>query len=279
MQNKRILVIGGSGYIGTEIVTGLIKAGFQVTILSRKPNNRRNVRILRGNCLDQEFLLKTIKGFDVVIYLAATVRSLDKSKYKQNTICLKNVIFAMKKNLLRKLVYFSTQNIYIKRTGPYGNSKKQSEKILLNTDLDYIILRLNYVYGIDTKNDFYRLFRLISNFRICPIIGRGKNLFEPINKEDVAAITISLVSNYKARQIYDLSGNKRISINYISNFIRDVTRRKFLVIKIPLKIMKFFSFLFPFDIEGYEADRLARSNSIIYSQRILDNDLNKIFKL
>ena len=51
----------------------------------------------------------------------------------------------MQKINKKRIIYFSTQNIYIDHTGPYGDSKKLCENILLSSQLDYIIIRPNYV--------------------------------------------------------------------------------------------------------------------------------------
>ena len=151
MENKRILVIGGSGYIGKEIVHKLLSYKYEITILSRNPEVN-HLKLLKGSVLDKSFLLKNVKNFDLIICLASVIRSIKKSKYKENIIGIRNLIEVMEKNHLQKLIYFSTQNVLIEKTGEYGNSKKECEKIVTKSGLNYVIIRPNYVYGIDKEN-------------------------------------------------------------------------------------------------------------------------------
>ena len=243
MENKRILVIGGSGYIGTEVVQVLLNYNYNVTVLSRNPNIG-NVKILRGSVLDKDFLLNTVKGFDLIIYLTAVIRSINKSKYKEIVTGLKNLIESMKKNNLKRLIYFSTQNVLIKKTGEYGDSKKECEKVLINSDLNYVIIRPNYVYGIDKKNFFYNLSNIIKKFRICFIIGNGENKIQPINKNDLAKITLDCVKNFKNGLILNASGKDIISINEIIKIISEETSIKFFRFHIPLLFLKFFKIVY-----------------------------------
>lgn len=75
-----------------------------------------------------ENFIDNIKQYDIVIFLAAIVRTFKKSDYKKNIVGLKNTIKLMNPN--QKFIYFSTQNVIIKKTGPYGDSKKKLAKML-----------------------------------------------------------------------------------------------------------------------------------------------------
>jgi|SRR3989344_643314 len=277
MENKRVLVIGGFGYIGKEILPKLLENNYDTTVISRTKIDT-NYKVLFGDLLNKSFLLENIKNFDVIIYLAAVVRSYKKSKYKENLIGLFNLLDVMKINKINKIIYFSTQNVYLDKTGYYGNSKKECENLLINNNLAYTIIRPNYVYGIDKENDFYKLFRLIKTFRICPIIGSGSNKFQPVNKNDVADITILALKNFKDKQIIDISGKYDATINKIIEFMLKEANIKCLKIYIPLKILKLFKYFIPFDIDGFDKDRVSLSRNKKDIKHDLFEDLRAIIK-
>ena len=56
MEDKRILVIGGTGYIGKEVCSELLKRGYFVSVLSRKLKESDKVKVLNGSVLDKGFL-------------------------------------------------------------------------------------------------------------------------------------------------------------------------------------------------------------------------------
>ena len=280
MENKRILVIGGSGYIGKPIVKRLNKQGYKVTVLSRNPKKIINgIKYIQGNVMNKDFLLKNVKDFDVIIYLAAIIRTLKKSKYKENIIGLKNTIETMYTNKIKKIIYFSTQSIYIKKTGPYGNSKKACEKLILNSYLNYVVIRPNYVYGIDKYNDFYRLYSIIKKTKICPIIGSGKTRFQPINKNDIVEITLKYIKKWKPKEIVDVSGKTTISMNEVTEIIKKQTNSWFIKIHIPLSILQLFKWIVPFDVDGYTDDRTPINKNTLKGYANIKEDINNLIKI
>jgi len=260
MENKRIMVIGGTGYIGSEIVGQLLRENYDVSVLARKERMNSVPRMYIGNVLDKAFLNENLKGFDVVIYLAAIVRTFNKSKYVENVRGTVNTINAMKDNNIRKLIYFSTQKVHIENTGPYGDSKKTSEKEVLRSGLDYVILRPNYVYGVDRKNDFFRLARCIRSTGICPVIGTGNSLLQPINKTAAAGITSRLLKNYQFNLVADISGDSTLTINQVCCYMRDLGDLRFITFHFPIGMLKLCRILLPFDIEGYDSDMVAKGS-------------------
>ncbi|MFH1455570.1 MAG: NAD-dependent epimerase/dehydratase family protein [archaeon] len=270
MENKRVLVIGGTGYIGKEIVRLLRSKNYEVFVLSKQPGN--GPFYLEGSVLDKSFLLDNLIDFDIIIYLVSIIRTLDKSKYKENVLGLKNTLEVMKTNNISKIIYFSTQNIFLKNTGGYGNSKKFAEKIIKNSSSDYIILRPNYVYGIDKNNDIYRLYNIIKKTGICPVIGSGETKFQPVNKTDIAEFILKKLEKWKGKNEVNISGPDT-SINQIIRIIKQETKLGFIKIHIPFSLLKIFKFLIPFDVDGYNEDRISNSNTVKY-----DTDLREDIK-
>ncbi len=256
---QRILVMGGTGYIGQAVVDRLDKEGCQIVVFSRDPKRREHkegVTYIKGSMLDKKFLLENLKNFDVVIYLAAIVRTLNKARYRENIVGLENVLETMRVNELNKIVYFSTQNVYIEKTGPYGKSKKICEEIIHNTLLDYNIIRPNYVYGIDRHNDFYKLYKIMEKTKICPLIGSGNTRIQPLNKSDLAEITIRCIKEWHPGVEINVSGRKVISIKQAVDIIKRQAGIKCMLLHLPVWILRLCKFAIPFDIDGYTEDRV-----------------------
>lgn len=280
MENKRILVIGGTGYIGREIVSVLSGRGYQVSVLARHPPKERNkkIKFFKGDVLVPESLSSGMRDKDVVIYLPAVIRSMNKGKYMQNPTGLENTIGAMKRSKVKRIIHFSTINCTIPKTGPYGNSKKLCERIVTDSGLDFMIIRPNVVYGKDDENDFYRLHRIMRRFHMYPILGDGKSLFEPINKKDVSLLTLEVLKKWKKGRIVHLSGKEKVSLNAVADMISKMSRSSGLGIHVPIAVLKIFKGIIPFDIEGYDKDRVARKDTL-YGKSDLKDDLKTILSL
>ncbi|MCF7861343.1 SDR family NAD(P)-dependent oxidoreductase [Candidatus Woesearchaeota archaeon] len=292
MENKRLLVIGGTGYIGSELLNALDNSGYSITVMSRSGNKKSkiakrlqngdsNVKYITGDLIDCKQVTNAVSNCDCVIHLAAVVRSFDKSKYNDNVIGMRNLINAIKNShdngKMVKLIYFSTQNVYIKKTGHYGNSKKICDQMLQASNLDWMILRPNYVYGVDRQNDFFKLLKLIK-LGIAPVIGSGSAKFEPINKKDVVEYTIGCIQKFRGGAEVDLSGKTQLSINDVIKISGRLMKKRPMIIHVPLCVLRFFKPLLPFDLDGYDAHRIHRTGAFI-GRSDLKRDLKALIRL
>jgi UDP-glucose 4-epimerase len=162
-KNKRILITGASGYIGSCLNNFFYK-NIQIYCLDKKPLNIwakiEKKKFYVCNLLNKKKLTKIIKDImpDVVIHFAATSTVNEKisySKYYQNNVeATKNLIEVMNKLKIKKIIYSSTAAVYDKkkrkinekdRLNPiskYGKSKLKAEEIIKkNRKIKHIILR------------------------------------------------------------------------------------------------------------------------------------------
>ena len=164
MKNTRILVTGGTGYIGSHTVVELIEAGYDVVIIDNLSNSNINVLdgiekitgvrpdFVEADCTDINALRKlfeTYPGIKGIIYLAASKavgESFEKPiLYYRNNLCtLLNLLDLMPEFGVKGIVFSSSCTVYgepdqnpvteqapiKKATSPYGNTKQISEEII-----------------------------------------------------------------------------------------------------------------------------------------------------
>lgn len=272
MENKRILLIGGTGYIGSRLYKSL--SSYDVTLMTRQKVNHKH---FIGDVLNPE-TLKKIRNFDLIINLASIVKSINKSKYNQNIKGLQNLINQMNDEKISNIIWFSTQNTNLKNKGFYARSKEKCEELLINSNLKYIIIKPNYVYGIDKKNEFYKTSRIIKKFNLALIAGKGNTVFEPIFIDDLVRIIVNLIENFKSNEIIEVSGGEQITFNDIVDKISEKVEKKPLKIHIPILFLKLFKYILPFDVEGIDENRTSNNNfNFKYSK--IDKNIEKIVKL
>lgn len=123
MANKKILVIGGAGYIGSHVVKALLHEGLGVTVYDNLSTGQTcnlfaDAEFVEGNILDSAYLEKTMsKGFDAVIHLAAKKavgESMENPQlYSQNNISGSiNIFNAMLNTSVKNVVFSSTSAVY-----------------------------------------------------------------------------------------------------------------------------------------------------------------------
>ncbi len=170
-----VAVIGGSGFIGRNMVRELIRNGYIVRVVDRQPLNEEGVQFVECDILDQGSLNYALEGVDGVFHLAALVGVNDclsngdrvRSINLQGTA---NVINACKRNRISKLFFSSSSEIYgdgLKvpflendtsfPKSVYGKTKLESEYLLRDAaseDLVVRVVRFFNIYGPEQREDF-----------------------------------------------------------------------------------------------------------------------------
>jgi len=125
-----ILVTGGSGFIGTNLVTDLLKEGHKVTIYDKQKSETYPDLCIVADIRDQEQLTRSIFGVDVVYHLAAEHRDDVQPTslyYEVNVGGAENMVCALKKNSVNRLIFTSTVAVYGLNSGtPYGGQPYQT---------------------------------------------------------------------------------------------------------------------------------------------------------
>lgn len=123
MADKKILVIGGAGYIGSHVVKALLHENFSVTVYDNLSTGQvcnlfEKAEFVKGDILDSQHLEKTMaQGFDAVIHLAAKKavgESMENPQlYSQNNISGSiNIFNAMLNTGIKNIVFSSTSAVY-----------------------------------------------------------------------------------------------------------------------------------------------------------------------
>lgn len=182
-----ILLIGGNGFVGQALIKEFMKHNVKVSYISRTQNHsiyKDEATWIQGDIFDIENILINEK-YDIAIHLIGTIKN--KNLYsKLNTESVTQTIKLCQKKNINKLVYFSANDGFKQ----YIESKRNGEKLVVNSKLDYLIVRPGLMYGKD---------RLTSYFNILPIkffskfgITFFKNVY-PLPVEKVAETVVKAI--------------------------------------------------------------------------------------
>ena len=190
-----ILVTGGSGFIGTNLVRDLLNLHHYVKIFDIKNSNIFPELYIAGDICEKENIADSMKGIDLVYHLAAEHRDDVKpvSKYYDvNEMGAKNLVYAMQKNNVKKLIFTSTvalyqlgascpdEKSYPKPFNDYGKSKLNAEKIFSEwvndkkSERQLYLIRPSVIFGTGNRGNVYNLLKMIKDDRFV-LVGSGKN--------------------------------------------------------------------------------------------------------
>ncbi len=197
MNSSRILVTGGGGFLGREIVHQLRARGERVRSFGRTPQpalTALGVEVVAGDLADAAAVERAVAGCDAVIHTAAKagIWGPRDSYYRPNVLGTQNVLAAMRRHGVARLVYTSTPSVVyngashagLDESQPYGSdfpcyypeTKALAEQAVLAAQDDgklrVIALRPHLIWG---AGDPHLVPRILARAHKLRIVGEGKN--------------------------------------------------------------------------------------------------------
>lgn len=246
LKNKTILILGGSGFVGRQIIASLVKKKSRVVILTRNPNKVKSLKVLgppgqieiiSGNIFEEGLLETLMEEKFAVINLCGILYETKTNEFDIIHHFLPDLISKICKKLKTiKFIHISALGASINSSSKYSKTKALGEDKALKNFKNTKILRPSIIYGIG--DNFFGLFEKISKISpIVPIIGPDVK-FQPIFNNDVASAVVKLLENSKYKKnIYNLCGPEQFTFyDLIKNFMISLNRKRILI-KLNPKVM------------------------------------------
>ena len=246
MELKKVLLIGGSGFVGCWIANRLSERGIRVTIPTRHRDNTKKLILLptvytvEADVHDPKILASLIDGVDAVINLAGILHDRDSHKpygkrFAATHVELpKNIVAAMKQKGVRRLVHMSALKAAVDAPSAYLRSKAAGEAVVLSAahELDVTVFRPSVIFGPGDHflNTFASLLKL---FPILPL-GSVSARFQPVYVGDVASTFAACLTDHSTfGQIYELCGPGVYTLRELVDYTGELIGRRRLVIELP----------------------------------------------
>jgi len=233
---KNVLLLGGSGFVGTWIANRLSKAGVSVTIPTRRrERNKANimlpqVEVVEADINDPATLVELMRGQDAVINLVGILHDHDsrlpygKAFGAAHVELPKKIVAAMKAAGVRRLLHMSALGADAQGCSEYIRSKGEGEAAVMAAagDLDITVFRPSVIFGIGDRflNTFAKVLKLAPSFAS----GGMKAKFQPVYVANVADAFVAAIENIATfGQRYDLYGPKVYTLRELVEYVRDLT--------------------------------------------------------
>ncbi len=252
-KSSRSIVTGGAGFIGSNLVDYLVRAGHKVIVLDnfvsgKKANlshhKKKNVKIVKVDISKKKDLKKFFKGVDYVFHLAGLAEIMPSIKnpekyFINNVLGTLNVLEAVKKMKIKKLIYAASSSCYgnpknfptsedeqINTQHPYALTKFLGEELIMMYasifNMPNISFRFFNVYGprLNSSGQYSAVF---GNFlkqkrtkKPLTIVGNGKQTRDFIHVGDLINAFIKISKSRLVNKVYNLGSGKETSINKIA---------------------------------------------------------------
>jgi len=240
-KDKKIVLPGGAGLVGQNLVAFLKEAGYSNIVVIDK--HKKNLDILKslhkdvvavyGDLSEEGDWERSIEGADVVVMLQAQIGAKTYEPFYKNTIkSTENVLKACKKYNIEYIVHISSSVVNSVADDFYTQTKKEQEKMVLESGIKNVVLRPTLMFGWFDRKHLGWLSRFMKRVPIFPIPGDGKYIRQPLYVKDFCNIIIDCIQTRK-EGIYDITGIEKVYYVDIIKAIKKYTKSKTLILNIP----------------------------------------------
>ncbi|MDQ3856407.1 MAG: NAD(P)-dependent oxidoreductase [Chloroflexota bacterium] len=206
MEKQKVLVTGGAGFLGINLIRYLHARGYELVSIDLiefdYPDMRDQITAVQGDIRDRKALDRAMEGVDYVVHTAAALplyKPLD--IYTTDVEGTRNVMDSALKHGVKRVVHISSTAVYgipdhhplyesdrLEGVGPYGQAKIQAEMICLEyraKGLVVPIIRPKSFVGPERLGVFALLYDWALDGKNFPMIGSGRNRYQLLDVEDL----------------------------------------------------------------------------------------------
>jgi uncharacterized protein YbjT (DUF2867 family) len=220
LSSSKVLVLGGSGFVGRHVCERLSWQGYTVTVPTRRLPARSvqmlpGVHVVQADVHDPQQLQSLVHGQDAVINLVAILHGQEKDFDQVHVQLPRQLARACHLENVHRLVHVSALGADVHGPSMYQRSKARGEAVLNaaaeREGLAVTLLRPSVIFGKDDQ--FINLFaKLQALFPVMPLAGADTR-FQPVWVQDVAQAIVHAINHHDtAGQVYELCGPDILSM-------------------------------------------------------------------
>lgn len=227
----RVLVTGGSGYLGAAVLPELCRRGHDVVALARSAAAAQRVVTLGATpcsgdlddaaSLDDAFL--SAKA-DVLLNLASLGFGHAPA-----------IVSAAEEAGIDRAVFISTTAIYTSLPATTKAVRTAAEETVAASGLSWTMVRPTMIYGTPGDRNMERLLSLVRRAPVIPLPGGGRHLVQPVHVADLAWFVATAMEHRPTATTYDVGGPAPLSLHEVVRQAAAAVGRRPVLLPVPLE--------------------------------------------
>lgn len=237
-SNKKVVVFGGCGFIGSNLCEELIKKKYKVIVFDKYINLlNKHISYVEGDILNSKAIDRVVKGAKFVFHFAgiSDIEISNKNAFNtfsSNVLGTINILNSCVKNKVERLVFASSIYIYGNKGGFYKISKQTCESIIKEYsnkfNIKFTIIRFGSIYGPNSNNlnFIHRVIEDALNKGIMHRNSDGSEIRRYIHVSDAAQGVIKILKKEFSNKYVVLTGSQQMTIKEILEMINEILGKK-----------------------------------------------------
>ena len=245
MISQKIVLPGGAGLVGQNLIPELKKKGFnELVVIDKHPHNLQVLQTLHPDITcelaDLAIVGSWMNHFEharAVVILQAQIGGLDADKFLQNNvIATENILQAVQKFNVSRMIHISSSVVTSAADDLYSRSKKQQEKIIIESGFPCPILRPTLMFGWFDRKHLGWLSRFMKKVPIFPVPGNGRYMRQPLYAGDFSNIIVRCIERSDLNGTFNISGQEPIDYIDLVRAVKIASHSQALILKIPYRL-------------------------------------------
>jgi uncharacterized protein YbjT (DUF2867 family) len=240
-----ILITGATGVVGGELLPQLLARGDGVRALVRDPRklgeHRVDVQIALGDIGDPFSLRHAMRGVDIVIHLAATIRDQPGGTIEElNGLATERLLRSAERAGVERFVFFSAMSATAFQRTRFFRSKALAERVVRESPLSTTVFAPSIIYR--PGDPWITLLQRLALLPAVPVSGSGHARYQPIWARDVARCVVASINpdgsgppGTSGR--YELAGPELLSYDDIVELVVEASGRERPLVHVPLALV------------------------------------------
>lgn len=249
-HDEKILIPGGAGLVGQNLVARLKERGYRnIVVLDKHHTNLLILKKLHPDITVDEVDLadpgpwgEHFHEAKVIIMLQAQIGgNIYKDFVRNNIDSTRLILDQARRNNVQYLIHISSSVIESVANDFYTNTKKEQERLVMESGIPSPILRPTLMFGWFDRKHLGWLSRFMKRIPVFPIPGHGRYMRQPLYVGDFCNIIIACMEKRVTSGVFNISGHERVDYIDIIRGIKKATSSPAIIIRIPYSL--FYSLL------------------------------------
>jgi nucleoside-diphosphate-sugar epimerase len=254
----RILVTGGTGFVGSHLVRRLLARGHQIVSLDKSPGlfddelRSAGASLITGSVTNAEDVNRAMEGCELVYHLASPFGDIlqpDKVYWDIEVNGTRNVLEAAERHQVRRIIHCSTQGVHgiierppgdenspVEPRDYYCYSKAEGERVcqeFIAKGMDIVIVRPTSVYGPGDTRGWLKLYRMVASGWFL-MIGDGKTMNHPVYVDNLVDVFELVADKPSAKgRVYLAGDDKSVSLTELVRGVGNALGSNVRIVRFP----------------------------------------------